>query len=172
METPRAERNVGRKSLAFAEGPADSRAVLRHPVTSELEEVVHIVSIHLRPDKQVMGRVKANTRGHVYLEVIITFQEGVRAAATGELIAVRLRIVELQVDRADTKLQLRNHAFEFAPGRHPDAVEIVKSGPVVQAGVARLSKAEIAFGADAKVRRNHIVRAYLSEGAAHARGAI
>jgi hypothetical protein len=38
-------------NLVFAETPADRGAVLRHPITAKLEEIVYVVRVHLRPNE-------------------------------------------------------------------------------------------------------------------------
>jgi len=53
-----------------AEAPAQRSAVFRHPVASELEEVIHIVRVYLRPDEDVPRHVEANARSQVHLKVI------------------------------------------------------------------------------------------------------
>jgi hypothetical protein len=64
--------------LAFAETPADRGAILRHPVAAELEEIVYIVRVHLRPHKQVLRHIKAHARFQVYLKMIRAVDEVTR----------------------------------------------------------------------------------------------
>ncbi len=60
----------GERGLALAERPANGCDIFGHPVASELEEVIHVMRIHLRLDEQVMGCIDAESGRHVDLEVV------------------------------------------------------------------------------------------------------
>ena len=60
---------------------ADRSTIFGHPVAPELEEVVHPVHIHLRPDKESAVHIEIYAATEMHLKVIGTLHVEVAALA-------------------------------------------------------------------------------------------
>jgi hypothetical protein len=58
-----------------AEAPTDRGAVFRNPVTAELEKVIHIARVNLRPNEQMLCYIKPHTGRHMKLEMVRAIQK-------------------------------------------------------------------------------------------------
>jgi hypothetical protein len=84
-------------ALTLAKSPANCGAVFGHPVATELEQIVHVVSVNLRLNEQVMSGVQSQASRKVYLEMIRAFQVLIAGRTTRELIAIAGGFVKLQI---------------------------------------------------------------------------
>jgi hypothetical protein len=60
--------------VASAEGVSNGHAVLRNPIASELEKIVDVANIELRPNEDPALHVEAHARCEMQLEVIGAFK--------------------------------------------------------------------------------------------------
>ena len=101
--------------LASAESVSHTHAVLRHPIGSELKEVVDPMKVELGTHVDVRRYEEAHAGARVELEVIGTLQVAAGVGTTGEGIEIPLVVIELQV--APGRLALRPHALRAPGGR-------------------------------------------------------
>src|SRR5581483_165961 len=95
-----------------AEAPANRSTIFGNPVAAELVKIVDPVRVDLRPDKDVVGDVKADPCRHMQLKMIRTFDVLIAGGATGKGIAEGARVIEFHIHAAKAAFELRHDAFE------------------------------------------------------------
>src|SRR5947209_15511369 len=83
--------------LSLAESPAYCGTVFRYPVGSELEVVVDVAYIDLRPNEKMRRGIESHASRGVHLEVIGAIQEGVVGTAAGKFVAGCIRQEEAHI---------------------------------------------------------------------------
>ncbi len=99
----------------------------------------------------------------MYLKVVRAFEKIVAAGAARKRVAIRLRVIKLQIEAPEPGLKFRNHAPRFSAERNVYRIKVVERWTVCQARISSLGKPKIRLAIDAEVRRKHHARAELPE---------
>lgn len=138
--------------LPLAEAITYRCAVFGYPAAAELIKVVDPARVNLRPQENMVRNIEAHRRREVRLKMIGALEVAVGRAASRKNVAIRLRVIELEIDRAKSGLEFWYNAFGADEGM-PNPVKVEKSRSISQTCIRALFESEVGLATDPKMRR-------------------
>src|ERR1051326_9085120 len=89
------------------------------------------------------------------LKVVGTLEKRIAGGTARENVAKSLAVIKLQIGPAQTRLKFGDYTSCRYRQRMPDGIKIIKTWPVIQAGVRALSNAPGIFPAEPEVLFQH-----------------